>query len=192
MNNLKLKAFLDAYYAPYSEKHRYWTGLLLVIRLVLLFLIAENVLDNSQNLLAVSTASFGLLVWPWMIGSAIYRNWYLNALNSSYIVNLGILSVITLYCMQAGENHAVITCISTSIALATFVMTVLGHIYVQSKDNRFWKVLCCKTNRQQSNNETPVAAVEDRPLIGACTTYLSYGANKFREPLLEHNNNFLH
>ena len=97
MNNLKLKAFLDAYYAPYSELHHYWTGLLLLIRLVLFLLIAEGVLDNSETLLAVSTTSFGLLVWPWMVGSAIYRNWYLNALNSSYFVNLGILSVITLY-----------------------------------------------------------------------------------------------
>ena len=184
MNNLKLKAFLDAYYAPYSEKHHYWIGLLLLVRLVLFLLIAESVLDNSEYLLAVSTASFGLIVWPWMIGSPIYRNWYLNALNSSYLVNLGILSVTTLYSKQVGNNYAVITYISTSIALATFLMTVLGHIYVQSKDIPFWKKLCCKTNNQHSN-ETPIAAIEDRPLIAPSTTNLSYGANKLREPLLD-------
>ena len=44
MNNLKLKAFLEAYYAPYMIKHRYWTGLLLVARFMLLPVFAVNVL----------------------------------------------------------------------------------------------------------------------------------------------------
>ena len=36
VNNARLKAFLDAYHAPYKAKHRYWPGLLLVLRFLFL------------------------------------------------------------------------------------------------------------------------------------------------------------
>ena len=190
MNNLKLKAFLEAYYAPYMIKHRYWTGLLLVARLVLLPVFAVNVLgDNSENLLAISAASFGLLVWPWMIGN-VYKNWKLGALNASYILNLGIFAVATNYVHQAGGNQAVVTYISTGIAFVTFFATVLGHLYFQIKGSALSKKLCCKTNEQQPDNQHPEAPApipdpQARPLIAPSTTYVGYGVNQFREPLLD-------
>ena len=42
-NNLNMKAFLDAYHAPYKLKHRYWTGLLLLLRCGLYLVFASNV-----------------------------------------------------------------------------------------------------------------------------------------------------
>ena len=190
MNNLKLKAFLEAYYAPYMIKHRYWTGLLLVARLVLLPVFAINALgDNSENLLAISAASFSLLVWPLMIGN-IYKNWKLRALNTSYILNLGIFAIATNYVQQAGGNQAVVTYISTGIAFITFLATVLGHLYFQIKGSGLLEKLCCKTNEQQPDNQHPEAPApipdpQARPLIAPCTTYIGYGVNKFREPLLD-------
>lgn len=50
MKNLKLKVFLDTYYAPYNERRCYWTGLLLALLLVF----AVN------DLLAISAATFGV------------------------------------------------------------------------------------------------------------------------------------
>ena len=38
VNNARLKPFMDAYHAPYKAKHRYWPGLLLVLRFVLVCL----------------------------------------------------------------------------------------------------------------------------------------------------------
>ena len=32
VNHPRIKSFLDVYYAPYTKKHRYWTGLLLILR----------------------------------------------------------------------------------------------------------------------------------------------------------------
>ena len=190
MNTLKLKAFLEAYYAPYMIKHRYWTGLLLVARLVLLSVFAVNVLgDNSENLLAISATSFGLLVWPWMIGN-VYKNWKLSALNASYILNLGIFAVATNYVQRAGGNQAVVTYISTGIAFITFCATVLGHLYFQIKGSGLLEKLCCKTNEQQPDNQHPEAPApiphpQARPLIAPSTTYVRYEVNQFREPLLD-------
>ena len=190
MNNLKLKAFLEAYYAPYIIKHRYWTGLLLVARLVLLPVFAVNVLgDNSENLLAISAASFGLLVWPWMIGN-VYKNWKLGALNASYILNLGISAVATNYVQQAGGNQVVVAYISTGIAFVTFFATVLGHMYLQIKGTALSRMLCCKTNDQRPDDQhaeapVPIPDPQARPLIAPSTTYVGYGVNQFREPLLD-------
>ena len=36
VNSARLKPFMDSYHAPYKAKHRYWPGLLLVLRFVLL------------------------------------------------------------------------------------------------------------------------------------------------------------
>ena len=184
MNNVKLKAFLDTYYAPYNERHRYWTGLLLVVRLVLLLVFAVNFLgSNSENFLAISAATFGLF---WMVG-IVYKNWYLGVLNASYIFNLGILAVATNYIQQVGGNQVVVTYISTGIAFITFFATVLGHIYFQTKEFSFWKKICCVKNEEHPDDEPTAEELDsgNQPLIAPSTTYLSYGANKLRESLLE-------
>ena len=43
VKNPRLKAFLDTYHAPYKPKHRYWTGLLLLVRCSLFLFFAYNI-----------------------------------------------------------------------------------------------------------------------------------------------------
>ncbi len=79
-NNLKVRSFLDAYHAPYNNRHRYWTGLLLVLRFVL-FIISAGVIDinsprdPSINFLVLGSTCIGLAAWIWNTGS-MYRKWY--------------------------------------------------------------------------------------------------------------------
>ena len=94
-NNLYVKDFLDAYHAPYQLKHRYWTGLLLLLRCGLYLVFAFNVSgESSTNLLAISLAVLGVTVILLFTGS-VYKNWGLNVLEISFIVNLGILAAAT-------------------------------------------------------------------------------------------------
>jgi len=46
--NPKLKAILDSYLAPYKLKHRYWTGLLLLLRCALFLVFAFNVAGDDS------------------------------------------------------------------------------------------------------------------------------------------------
>ena len=74
-----LKAILDAYHAPYKPKHRYWTGLLLLVRCALFLVFAFNISGNdSVNLLVISSASFGIFIWFSLCGK-LYKSWCLNA-----------------------------------------------------------------------------------------------------------------
>ena len=54
VKNTKLSSFIDAYHAPYMAKNRYWTGLLLLARVILYLTAAINVSgEPSVNLLAI-------------------------------------------------------------------------------------------------------------------------------------------
>ena len=62
INSRYVKPFLDAYHAPYSNKHRYWTGLMLLFRFVLFLISAVNALgDPSVNLLAIAFTTVAML-----------------------------------------------------------------------------------------------------------------------------------
>ena len=59
----KLKPLFDAYTGPYKANHRYWTGLLLIVRIALLILFSLNQTKNPTiNLLAITAASVTLLI----------------------------------------------------------------------------------------------------------------------------------
>ena len=74
---LCLKAILDPYHAPYEPEHCYWTGLLLLLRCLLLLVSALNISGekDSVNLLAILSTVCGTLV---LVGLSerIYKNWY--------------------------------------------------------------------------------------------------------------------
>ena len=70
----RLKPFMDLYHAPYKGKHRYWPGLLLVLRFVLLLVFAlSSQQDSSINLLAILVRTGMLQLWSWVNGGVVPR-----------------------------------------------------------------------------------------------------------------------
>ena len=125
VHSARLKPFMDAYHAPYKAKHRYWPGLLLVLRFVLLFVFAFQFNPQhdraSINLLVIIMATAILVVWAWMSGG-VYKNWCLDALEGSFALNLIILVGATFYVKHTGGNQLAVGTTSVSIAFATFIM----------------------------------------------------------------------
>ena len=63
VRNQKLCQFLEPYHAPYTFKHRYWTGLLLLVRVILFTLLATNTSqDPYVSLVAISIAVSSLIL----------------------------------------------------------------------------------------------------------------------------------
>ena len=105
VNSARLKPFMDSYHAPYKAKHRYWPGLLLVLRFVLLLVFAINPQqDPSMNLLAILVGTGILQLWAWVSGG-VYKNWCLDGLEGSFALNLIILAAATYYVKLSGENQ---------------------------------------------------------------------------------------
>ena len=46
--NPKLQTFIETYHTPYTARHRYWTGLLLLVRVILHLVAAVNVSNSPQ------------------------------------------------------------------------------------------------------------------------------------------------
>ena len=129
----KLKPFLDAYTGPYKDKHRYWVGLLLLVRVIFLLVFTINQSNNpGYNLLSILVVIFALMMYLSSTGG-VYKNWFLNIIESFSLMNLGLLSATLLF--QQSEYYdmtvkkTTFTYISTSIALIQFMITVIYHAF---------------------------------------------------------------
>ena len=188
VKNPKLKAILDTYYAPYKPKHRYWTGLLLLVRCALFLVFAFNISGNdSVNLLAISATSFGIFVW-FTLSSVVYRSWYLNALEVSFILNLGILAVVTYHVTFSGGSQAAVAYTSVGIAFLTFVGIVTYHIYIRIKPKvqyiqRGYKLLHRKGNRNRRCEEDGANLEHQCVVTPNIVTHTKVNLRELRSPL---------
>ena len=138
----RLKPFMDSYHAPYKAKHRYWPGLLLVFRFVLIVAFAFNPhQDPNINLLAILLGAGILQLWAWA-SHGVYKNWCLDALEGSFTLNLIVLVGTNMYInITNGRNQVkrVVGYTSVSIAAITFIGILAYHIVQQLKHTKLWK-----------------------------------------------------
>ena len=86
----RLKPFLDAYQGPYNDKFRFWTGLLLLARLVLFVVYAANFKsDCSMNFFW--TISVTALLIAVLLKKAVYKHQIANWIELLSLVNIVIL-----------------------------------------------------------------------------------------------------
>ena len=139
VKSARLKPFMDSYHAPYKPKHRYWPGLLLVLRFVLLLVFALNPQqDTNVSLLAILVGAGILQLWAWASGG-VYKSWCLDVLEGSFALNLIVLVGAT-YCVKlSGGNQLAVGYTSVSLALATFTGILAFHIFQQVRHTKLWK-----------------------------------------------------
>ena len=145
INNSKVKAFLDSYHGPYRVKHRYWPGLLLLVRVILLPPVAfAHSYDGSVNLIAVSTMVTAILTWAWMAGG-IYKNRWLDVLEASFMLNLGILTAATYYYkMHINESPVYVSLSSLGVVFLTFIGIMAYHVHLTLKNTHYGRKLMLK------------------------------------------------
>ena len=210
-NNSRLKAFMDAYHAPYKPRHRYWTGLLLVIRSIMFLALGFNLnSDPSITLFLVMLTALVIHSWAWLVGG-VYKNWWLEVLESSFILNLGVLAAAT-HNMElrgcekrvgfsskwSGRNPTP-AYVSLSIAFVTTVFAY--HIYLRIRNMQPWKV-CCKLisnkvkalfnyyrEKLSTSTRETVDESNNESLQDSSTSVPSFSYIPLRETLLENSYN---
>ena len=181
----KLKPLMDAYYAPYKQHTRYWTGLLLWSRMGLFLTIAVNVLGSDRvNILAISSATAALLA----IKGRVYEDWWKDMLESSFHFNLIIFSTATFYLKEEGkgtQSQLILSSISVGTAFIIFVGIFFFHVSQLIISTRFWKLRMLpyvqKFKAMVHKNEADEE--ENAALMRAMPTYAAIAAN-LREPLI--------
>ena len=127
----KLKPLFDAYTGPYKDRHRYWTGLLLLVRIVLFLIFSLNTRGNSNiNLLTIIITVLILLVYMVLAGG-LYRKWSLNVVECSFFFNLGIFAFATSYTKVTGHGQVPVAYTSSSIAFTLFIIIVAVHVIMK-------------------------------------------------------------
>lgn len=129
-------SILDAYHAPYSRRHRYWTGLLLIARCVLFIIFATTSSGNPvvSNAYATALVILGILLIKTCY-IRVYRSFWNDLLELSFHFNLEVLSLTISYLKGIGTNNSGVLCKCTIASLSASFVTFLGiityHAYLQ-------------------------------------------------------------
>ena len=63
----------------------------------------------------------------------IYKRWFLNILETTFLLNLGLLCIATLYVYGNDGDQTLVALISTAVASFTYTGILIGHAYIRTK-----------------------------------------------------------
>ena len=159
-----LKPFIDAYNGPYKNKYRFWTGLLLMIRLFVtgLFAVTTGIVPQVNNYVITIIV---IILLPASRG--IYKVKTNAVLETFFLFNLGFISL-----LNTITNHTTFTywvdLVSIGLSLIVFTGIVLVHIYMCIK-----RKCASKMNVFKRRNQTKVdeSLLQERSSEGQAEQY---------------------
>ena len=203
----KMLHFMETYHAPYKPRNRYWTGLLLIVRIVMYITSAANVSGNPNVYLFVTgLAMLCLLCLKEITGinSRIYKKWPIDILEMSLYINISVLCFSTIFVHNITDDETYklgISSTSIAIAFLQLVGIIFFHIYSEIivKTNA-WKRFFSGPTRFHNVSDlsveitstVPTSSVVERPqrpasqLLRQNTTMSSKTDYELRESLLDH------
>ena len=153
----KFKPLFDAYMGPYKDSCRYWTGMLLLARVVLIVLFSSiantNTVAGPQlNLLLLTLSSSALLALTTALRP--YKNKLLNGLEIFHLTILLVFSASYLYISTNAANsdgvRAYVYIILVGTCFLVFLGIFIGHICYKAKESKSGKWVE-HAGRQQEN-----------------------------------------
>ena len=137
--NHKLHSFIDAYHIPHNAKHRYWTGLLLFIRIVVYLISAFTTsIDPRITLLATALIMCCLFLYKNLLIIRVYKNRLLNSMESFAYFNIAMLTLFTWYTFddqRKQDLQKVVAHLSVGATLTQLVLVFIFHSYRYSNTN---------------------------------------------------------
>ena len=129
--NVRLTCFMDAYNGPYVHKYRYWTGLLLFMRVALYLTSALNVSSDPQiTLFSILFITISLLTLRVILGvSRIYKSLALDVLETTFLLNTIIFSAFAMYFIDSHYNRRLLAYFSSSVTFIQFLFIVAFHFF---------------------------------------------------------------
>jgi hypothetical protein len=165
MNDPKFRTFMEMYTIPYTSKHRYWTGLLLLVRIALNLVAAVNVSSGPRVTLASITITVGgIVMFKSFIGS-VYTKWEVDFIETISYLNILFLTSFLWLALDAGINQRAVAYISVIGAIILLLVIVSYHLYVHTKmlsklrNNKYCMILNVlfriRFNQKSNRPQTP-------------------------------------
>ena len=131
----RLKPFFDAYTGPFTSRARFWTGLLLIARLIIYVISTINAEgDPNLNTGAISLVVLLLLFVALTLPQGLYRVHCLNILECWLLFNLGFLSMMVTFSSMISHMKTVtlVGLASTHLCVGTAFITFVGVVLYQT------------------------------------------------------------
>ena len=177
----KLKPFLDTYFGPYKDNSFYWTGLQLVIRMLVFGL---SSLRKDATLMSTCISLSGLLSLQGIVWT--YRNRFNNIQESLLLFNLLIIHVAPLYKgkQKLGPMIAqivvVVSLAYTLVALACYCVNF--KLSIQKSANKLYAVVCSINTVKEFIHKDP--DVIEMDITNSNRDHGTQNCQEFREPLI--------
>ena len=147
---VRLKPFLDAHYAPFKGDHRYWFGALLLLRASILLISALSPADNvGAAVYSISVSS----ILATYIGLMVYHSVSVMMFETSFFVNLGLISQTSLLTKLYGGREDIGVNVLIGIAFVQFLGLVLYKIVMILKQRKRLRKLFHKQTSTLSEND---------------------------------------
>ena len=126
------KPIFDAYNAPFMNNCRYWTGLLLILRIVILLAAADSIGPSSYTYIIIVVTSLVLLGMVLTLG--IYEEKSTRVLECAHYINLALLEFLTLILgLTRSSETAKAAVLSASIGFSflLFICTTCIQVWLK-------------------------------------------------------------
>ena len=177
----KLQTFIETYHTPYVPKHRYWTGLLLIIHAVLYLVAAVNVSNEpTVALTAIIVTICCILALKAFTGSRVYRNWPVDILETFFYLNILLFTTFMWYCLGECRSKKAAAYTSVSITFIILLLIILYHVYTYT--SVFSKVEKIKKAENMIGKLFTASSPEPKP-ESHCSAPLDDDIHRFNELL---------
>ena len=184
---VRIKPLLDAYQGPFKDKYRHWTGVMLLLRLVLFVVFSANTLGNPNiNILATNVSIIAHYLYLIYVGR-LYKTWLNWFLEGFFSCNLAIFTIAVLFFNDSQEIEA-LACVMVGSAFLVFCLIVAWHFNHQTRaisraGDRLKQLLTSQRRRQAVDTQEP----PDPPPRQPQPTVSIIDMKELREPLLTDN-----
>ena len=128
-NNQKLNSFIQTYQAPFCDRHRYWTGLLLLVRVFLTLYSSFTASSDPNSSVLAMILIFGLLFLLRMTyAKNLYKKWPVDLLDTVLLFNLFVLATMA-YAYEDDNTRRILSYVSVSFMCILLLIVFAYHIY---------------------------------------------------------------
>ena len=192
---VSLKPILDAYGGPYKDKYRPWTGVLLLVRVVLALITSLS--DSKFASIGALMCAMVILITIHCLAHGIYSKWYLNVLEIAFLLNLILLGYVATESAetvvrqgeQLDEHLRVSTSILFVISFLLFLGIIVYHIHLKVKLKFDIEKYCRKYMKMlRAKIFSKIVSTSDESFVSVRSDSGGLQLNEqYRETLLESN-----
>ena len=126
----RFASFIETYHIPFNAYARHWTGLLLLVRVILYLVTILNFNRNPHVQLTATAFTVGaLLMFKGMYTKPVYRKWLLDVMETVTFFNIIAFSIFTSYTLESDGSQPAVAVVSASITLIMLIAIIAYHIY---------------------------------------------------------------